>query len=159
MFRYEFIGIMLSCPRLPGMMLNSSYCHIQGHHGICSRNDADRKKYEDLIACAWVVEFRISADLYHYSGASLERVQRVHLHPLKFGNGCNAPVLNGTLSTKNHQLGKNHRFQCLQKALCTRPMKNLTRPLPLDHRIQGLQKPNQTNVRTSQARYMKVICK
>ena len=44
------------------------------------------------------------------AGTSLERVQRVHLHPLKFGNGCNAPVLNGTLSTKNHQLGKNHRF-------------------------------------------------
>ena len=28
-----------------------------------------------------------------YTGADAERVQRVHLHPLKFGNGCNAPVL------------------------------------------------------------------
>ena len=28
-----------------------------------------------------------------YPGADAARVQRVHLHPLKFGNGCNAPVL------------------------------------------------------------------
>ena len=27
------------------------------------------------------------------SGASLERVRRVHPHPLKFDNGCAAPVL------------------------------------------------------------------
>ena len=33
------------------------------------------------------------------AGASLERVQRVHLHPLKFGNGYNTPILNGKFST------------------------------------------------------------
>ena len=28
-------------------------------------------------------------------GAVSSRVQRVHLHPLRFSNGCNAPVLKG----------------------------------------------------------------
>ena len=47
-----------------------------------------------------VMSYKIKQTAIRYlPGALLERVQRVHLHPLKFGNGCNAPVLNGTLST------------------------------------------------------------
>ena len=32
-------------------------------------------------------------DLLDFTGAVSPRVQWVHLHPLRFSNGCNAPVL------------------------------------------------------------------
>ena len=37
------------------------------------------------------------------TGADPARVQRVHLHPLRFGNGCNAPVQKRTKSLKIYQ--------------------------------------------------------
>ena len=39
----------------------------------------------------------------HGSGPSLERVPRVPRHPLRFGNGCQAPVL---IRVKAHQTEK-----------------------------------------------------
>ena len=37
------------------------------------------------------------------AGASLERVERVHVHPLKIGNGCSAPVLRTAINCcENH---------------------------------------------------------
>ena len=46
-----------------------------------------------------VLTFDIFAALLP-TGADPARVQRVHLHPLRFGNGCNAPVLKKTESSK-----------------------------------------------------------
>ena len=64
------------------------------------------------------------------SGASLVRVLRVHLHPLKFGKGCNAPVLRGIFNTEDQQSRENFRIHGLKWTFCTRPLKTLTRPLP-----------------------------
>ena len=62
-------------------------------------------------------------------GAALVRVLRVHLHPLKFGKGCSAPVLRGMFNTEDQQLRENYRIHGLKWTFCTRPFKTLTRPL------------------------------
>ena len=41
----------------------------------------------------YIILFYVLIATLQYSGPSLERVPRVHGHPLKFGNGCRAPVL------------------------------------------------------------------
>ena len=45
------------------------------------------------IKTEFVQKINIIVEKYAIAGPSLERVPRVHGHPLKFGNGCRAPVL------------------------------------------------------------------
>ena len=51
-----------------------------------------------------------------------ERVQRVHLHPSKFGNGCNAPVLVNDCPLKGSSLskkGKKREKLVLKSCICS----------------------------------------
>ena len=56
------------------------------------------------------------------AGASLERVRRVHLHLLKLGNGCAAPVLSTVWTCVEDAIwGKNPNFKGFgaQSPLCS----------------------------------------
>ena len=51
---------------------------------------------DNCYLCLYAAVYHVIEFSGHNAGADPARVQRVHLHPLGFGNGCNAPVLKKT---------------------------------------------------------------
>ena len=67
--------------------------------------------------------------LEYISGVSLARVHWVHLHPLIFDKGRNAPVIRGTISSEAWKSGEILEILVPKRRFSTRPVKTLTRPL------------------------------